>query len=108
MKIRLALELIAVHAEQLVLVEIKQCITNDAKTLFAAAGTNDLHTLWNLDLDRFLPRLPGEELQAVKLFYLQDRSIEDVAAMMDLPEGTVKSHLHRARRRLAKMMEGKS
>jgi len=60
-----------------------------------------------LDLERMLPRLPEEELQAVTLFYLQDRSIEDVAVMMDLPEGTVKSHLHRARRRLAKMMEGK-
>jgi DNA-directed RNA polymerase specialized sigma24 family protein len=38
------------------------------------------------------------------LFYLQDRNVSDVAAMLDLPEGTVKSHLHRARRALAAMM----
>jgi len=70
-----------------------------------AAGRSPTAEL--LDLERLLPRLPEEELQAVTLFYLQDRSIGDVAAMMDLPEGTVKSHLHRARRRLAKMMEEK-
>jgi hypothetical protein len=40
----------------------------------------------------------------ITLFYLQDRNISEVAAMLDLPEGTVKSHLHRARRALAAMM----
>ena len=39
------------------------------------------------------------------LFYLQERSIEEVAAMLDLPEGTVKSHLHRARKAMATKME---
>ena len=61
-----------------------------------------------LDLERLLQRLPEEQLEAVTLFYLQERSLQDVAAMMDMPEGTVKSHLYRARRGLAKMMEGKS
>ena len=61
-----------------------------------------------LDVERLLRRLPEEQREAVTLYYLQERSIEDVAAMMDLPEGTVKSHLYRARRGLAKMMEGKS
>jgi RNA polymerase sigma-70 factor (ECF subfamily) len=42
--------------------------------------------------------------QVITLFYLQDRSVEDVAHMLDLPEGTVKSHLHRARRALADMV----
>jgi RNA polymerase sigma-70 factor (ECF subfamily) len=40
----------------------------------------------------------------ITLFYLQDRNVSEVAAMLDLPEGTVKSHLHRARRALAEMM----
>jgi DNA-directed RNA polymerase specialized sigma24 family protein len=31
--------------------------------------------------------------------------VKDVAQLLDLPEGTVKSHLHRARRALALMME---
>jgi len=61
-----------------------------------------------LDIDRMMTRLPEEQQEAVRLFYLQERSIEDVAGMMDAPEGTVKSYLYRARRALAKMMEGRS
>ena len=41
----------------------------------------------------------------ITLFYLQEHSVKDVAAMLDLPEGTVKSHLHRARRALAALAE---
>jgi DNA-directed RNA polymerase specialized sigma24 family protein len=32
-------------------------------------------------------------------------SIEEVAAMLDLPEGTVKSYLHRARKAMAIKLE---
>jgi RNA polymerase sigma-70 factor (ECF subfamily) len=39
------------------------------------------------------------------LFYLEEKSISDVAQLLDLPGGTVKSHLHRARRALGEMME---
>jgi RNA polymerase sigma-70 factor (ECF subfamily) len=39
------------------------------------------------------------------MFYFEDRSVAEVAAMMGLPEGTVKSHLHRARRTLGEMLE---
>lgn len=60
-----------------------------------------------LDIGRLISRLPEEQQEAVRLFYLQERSVEDVAAMMDVPEGTVKSYLFRARRSLARMMEGR-
>jgi RNA polymerase sigma-70 factor, ECF subfamily len=71
-------------------------------------ATAKKHIAELLDLERLLRRLPEEQLEAVRLFYLQERSIEEVAAMMEIPSGTVKSHLHRARRELAKMMEGKT
>jgi RNA polymerase sigma-70 factor (ECF subfamily) len=45
--------------------------------------------------------LPEKQRQAVLLFYMEERSYEEVAAMLGLPVGTVKTHLHRARRRLA-------
>jgi RNA polymerase sigma-70 factor (ECF subfamily) len=59
-----------------------------------------------LSIDQCLSRLPEMQRQVITLFYLQERSVSDVAAMLDLPEGTVKSHLHRARRALAEMMDG--
>ena len=39
------------------------------------------------------------------LFYFEERSISEVARMLGVAEGTVKSQLHRARRALADMME---
>jgi RNA polymerase sigma-70 factor, ECF subfamily len=57
-----------------------------------------------LSVEQCLSRLPDVQRQVVTLFYMQDRSVADVAAMLDLPEGTVKSHLHRGRRALAVMM----
>jgi RNA polymerase sigma-70 factor (ECF subfamily) len=62
------------------------------------------NTPLQLSVDQCVARLPELQRQVITLFYLQDRSVSDVAAMLDLPEGTVKSHLHRARRALAEMM----
>lgn len=59
------------------------------------------------DLMRLVRDLPEQYRQVVLLFYMQERSYEEVAAMLDLPLGTVKTYLHRARRQLleATMME---
>lgn len=57
-----------------------------------------------VEIKQLLQRLPEVQQQVITLFYLQDRSVEDVALMLDLPEGTVKSHLHRARRALATLV----
>ncbi len=57
-----------------------------------------------VEINQLLERLPEMQQQVITLFYLQERSVEDVAHMLDLPEGTVKSHLHRARRALADMV----
>jgi RNA polymerase sigma-70 factor (ECF subfamily) len=56
------------------------------------------------EIKQLLERLPRVQREVITLFYLEDQSIQDVAQMLDLPRGTVKSHLHRARRALADMM----
>ena len=61
--------------------------------------------LRDLALEQCLSRLPETQREVITLFYLEERSVADVATMLDLPEGTVKSHLHRARRALGEMME---
>jgi len=53
---------------------------------------------------RLVDGLPGKQRQAVVLFYQNDRSIEEVAGMLGMPVNTVKTHLHRARARLASML----
>jgi RNA polymerase sigma-70 factor, ECF subfamily len=56
-------------------------------------------------LEQGLEALPAIQREVLTLFYLQERSVRDVAALLDLPEGTVKSHLHRARRALGALLE---
>jgi RNA polymerase sigma-70 factor (ECF subfamily) len=53
------------------------------------------------DVDKLLNLLPENYRQVVSLFYLEDCSVDEVAEMLDMPANTVKSVLHRARKRLA-------
>jgi RNA polymerase sigma-70 factor (ECF subfamily) len=57
-----------------------------------------------LDCETLVEALPEPQRRIVRLFYLEERSYEQVAAMLDMPINTVRSHLHRARKRLAAQM----
>ena len=48
-------------------------------------------------LETLLARLPAVQRAAVTLYYYEDRSIEQISRALDLPTGTVKTHLRRAR-----------
>lgn len=49
--------------------------------------------------------LPSRQAQVVALHYLEDRSVSEIAAILDCAEGTVKVHLHRGRLELARTLE---
>jgi len=51
----------------------------------------------SLRLERLLDSLSDVQRAAVMLYYYEDRSVDEVAAALGLPGGTVKTHLHRAR-----------
>jgi RNA polymerase sigma-70 factor, ECF subfamily len=70
-----------------------------------AAPGPDREPALDLALTRAIETLPEIQREVITLFYLQERSVRDVAALLDLPEGTVKSHLHRARRTLGALLE---
>jgi RNA polymerase sigma-70 factor, ECF subfamily len=52
------------------------------------------------EVDAVLRRLPAAERQTLQLFYLDDLSAEEVARRMGVRPATVRSRLHRGRRRL--------
>jgi RNA polymerase sigma-70 factor, ECF subfamily len=56
-------------------------------------------------LQSALLMLPPEQREVVVLFHQQDWPIWLIAQHMDMPEGTVKSHLHRGRKKLRKAMD---
>jgi RNA polymerase sigma-70 factor (ECF subfamily) len=71
----------------------------------AAAGMGGGDVLGRMELLQCVERLPQMQQDVITLFYLQEKSVDEVARMLDLPEGTVKSHLHRARLALAAMIK---
>lgn len=50
---------------------------------------------------RQVEALPEKQRQTVILYYQDERTVDEVAAMMGMPVNTVKTHLHRARASLA-------
>ena len=49
---------------------------------------------------KIVDRLPTRQRQVVMLFYMEEQSHEEVATMLAIPVGTVKTLLHRARAQL--------
>lgn len=58
-------------------------------------------------LDECLQMLPERQREIIILFHQQDWRIAVIARHLDMPEGTVKSHLHRGRRKLRLLLEAR-
>lgn len=56
------------------------------------------------DLDAAVQRLRVEYREAIQLRYREDLSLEEIADVLAVPEGTVKTYLYRARKELATAM----
>jgi len=56
-------------------------------------------------LQAALMSLPEEQREIVILFHQHDWPIALISQHMEMPEGTIKSHLHRARRKMRELLE---
>jgi RNA polymerase sigma-70 factor (sigma-E family) len=56
--------------------------------------------LWDL-----VRSLPERQAQVVALHYVDDRSVAEIAELLGCTDGTVKTHLHRARLSLARALQ---
>lgn len=68
-----------------------------------AAPSNSAQPGSEMDLDAMLEALPEKPRRVVILFYLEQKSYEEVAAMLGIPLGTVKTLLFRAKKELLKI-----
>lgn len=57
-------------------------------------------------LEEALGRIRPDYREAIVLRYLQGLTVEEVAAALAIPEGTVKTYLHRGRKELAAILSG--
>ncbi len=58
-----------------------------------------------LDLHKAMSILKPAERTAILLFYMEDRSQKEIAKIMELPLGTVKTHLLKGKERLGQFLE---
>ena len=57
------------------------------------------------ELKKGIAELPMEQRTILTMFYLEERSVSEVAALLNIPAGTVKSRLFQARNQLRKLIE---
>jgi RNA polymerase sigma-70 factor (ECF subfamily) len=74
----------------------------DALQKLPACQTSDREAGAELDIQVMLARLPEKYRRVITLFYLEQKSYEEVSAMLGIPMGTVKTFLFRAKKDLLK------
>jgi RNA polymerase sigma-70 factor (ECF subfamily) len=72
----------------------------------ASRETTVAHPVEPDDFGRLLAALPTQQRAATALYYVDRLSIAEIAIALGIAEGSVKSHLHDARRRLKALLEG--
>jgi RNA polymerase sigma-70 factor (ECF subfamily) len=72
--------------------------SNPEERLFAEEGGEELASL--------IAELPDQEASAIALFYLQEMKYNEIAAILQIPPGTIATLLHRGRERLRKRIHG--
>lgn len=76
----------------------------------APTGESPLEALldeeFRLRVRQAIAELPPRYRAVVTLYHLEERSYKEAAAILGLPIGTVKTHLHRARAMLRKILAG--
>lgn len=81
--------------------------TNEPDTLAPATLTPTEPADEILDLRAAIARLPADQRELLHLFYELDRSIGEIAEVLDVPLGTVKSRLFSLRENLRQILERK-
>ena len=65
--------------------------------MVADSATTDSASGLRIDIMRALETLPRMQRAVLVLQYLEDRSIDDIAVLLGVANGTVKTHSHRGR-----------
>jgi RNA polymerase sigma-70 factor (ECF subfamily) len=78
--------------------------TDSLSSIATVADATHIRDLQTVCLDRALAQLADEMRDTFLLFYARGLSVAEVAAVLDVPKGTVKSRLFTARARLRELL----
>ncbi len=84
-------------------VSLSEPAVEDALDSISALQANDPEAGAEMDVQAMLEGLPEKYRRVITLFYLEQRSYEEVGARLGLPLGTVKTFLYRAKKALLKL-----
>jgi RNA polymerase sigma-70 factor (ECF subfamily) len=76
-------------------------IVDDANDLETVTSRSIRHSI----IQKCLRQLPLAQAEIIELVYYQEKSIREVAQILGIPEGTVKTRMFYARARLAVLLE---
>lgn len=79
--------------------------TENIEDMYMAAPESGISTEEKLDLYRAIDLLPEKYKSVVILKYFDDMKISEIAYTLELPEGTVKAYLNRAKTKLKSLLE---
>lgn len=88
--------------------ECNRILKNNKKIIPIEEYMDQAYTLdayEKVEIQEAVNSLEDEFRVVVILFYFEDMAIKDIAQMLEIPEGTVKSRLSRARERLSKQLK---
>ena len=74
----------------------------DAEMLSDRMTADTPDTDFGIDFEQALKILKEDERTAMLLFYMEDQTVDKISKIMNCPAGTIKSHLHRGKEKLAK------
>ncbi|MDO5423378.1 MAG: sigma-70 family RNA polymerase sigma factor [Eubacteriales bacterium] len=83
----------------------KNPVTEDVTELSVAAPEDSLSQEEKWDLHRAIDRLPEKYRTVVILKYFDELKISEIAYTMEIPEGSVKAYLNRARAELRHLLK---
>ncbi len=97
---------------------VRRVVANMSVSLFRRKVRETKALARMRDSEAYLPELPAEDeefwkhvralprrqAQAIALFYLEDRPVNEIAEILECAENTVKVHLHKGRARLAERL----
>ncbi|MFA9555753.1 sigma-70 family RNA polymerase sigma factor [Evansella sp. AB-rgal1] len=59
----------------------------------------------SIEVEELLSVLPHEQQELIKLYHIEDISIQDLSSIYEVPENTVKTRLRRAREKMREILE---